>query len=76
VKLERALMRPLQALPGLLSVQEDSLTLSLEPENLTRDLPVALAAIADCGGIVEDVRTERPSLEEVFLHLTGRSLRD
>ena len=76
VKLEKGLSQALGALPGLISTQEDSLTLLLEPENLTHDLPVALAAIADCGGIVEDVRTERPSLEEVFLHLTGRSLRD
>lgn len=76
VKLERGLGRPLGALTGLINIQEDSLTLSFELESLTRDLPVALAAIADCGGIIEDVRTERPSLEEVFLHLTGRSLRD
>jgi ABC-2 type transport system ATP-binding protein len=76
VKLERGLSRALKPLPGLVNFQEDSLTLSFEPDNLTRDLPIALAAIAECGGIIEDVRTERPSLEEVFLHLTGRSLRE
>ena len=76
VHLERRLTLPPGKVPGLLGFQEDTLTLVLEPENLTRDLPTALAAIAACGGVVESVQTERPSLEEVFLHLTGRSLRE
>ena len=36
---------------------------------------VAAQAIADAGGRLTDVRLGEPTLEDVFIHLTGRSLR-
>lgn len=40
------------------------------------DDPVAALAEIQRGGTLHDFHVERPSLETVFLHLTGRSLRD
>jgi ABC-2 type transport system ATP-binding protein len=36
---------------------------------------VVAQAIADAGGRLTDVRLGEPTLEDVFIHLTGRSLR-
>lgn len=62
-------------LPGINATMKDR-TLTLELANLTQDLPDVLLAIRDAGGKVLAIRTSTPSLEEVFLHLTGRTLRD
>jgi ABC-2 type transport system ATP-binding protein len=45
-------------------------------EDMVAGLAEATAALRDAGIPVESVQTERPTLEEVFLHCTGRSLRD
>jgi ABC-2 type transport system ATP-binding protein len=42
----------------------------------SRLLPRLLAAIADVGGVVKGVEVVEPDLEAVFLHLTGKALRD
>jgi ABC-2 type transport system ATP-binding protein len=39
-------------------------------------LPVLLAAVAGIGATVTSVEVRQPDLEDVFLHLTGRALRD
>jgi len=41
--------------------------------DVARELPALLAA---AGGEIEDLRVEAPSLQAVFLHLTGRELRE
>ncbi|MCP3905685.1 MAG: ABC transporter ATP-binding protein [Planctomycetes bacterium] len=45
-------------------------------DDLARDLPRLLASAADTGATVTDVRIEAPSLQSVFIHLTGRELRE
>jgi ABC-2 type transport system ATP-binding protein len=64
------------ALPGATSHSLDGSILTLEVRDLNRDLPRALLALADLGIRYQSVRTREGTLEEVFLHLTGRSLRD
>lgn len=76
IDVDRPLGRPLTGVPGVVSVRQDAPSLTLELEDLTRDLPKALEAVAAQGGRIENVRTRQPSLEDVFLHLTGRHLRD
>jgi hypothetical protein len=39
-------------------------------------LPAVLAAITTAGARVERLTTHEPTLEDVFVHLTGRGLRD
>jgi len=50
--------------------------LSVELEDLNRDLSDVLMAIRSAGERIDSVQTMSPTLEEVFLHLTGRVLRD
>jgi len=61
---------------GTLGHTVDGATISLEIEDLSRDLPIALTALTNLGLTCRSVNTRQGSLEEVFLHLTGRSLRD
>jgi ABC-2 type transport system ATP-binding protein len=64
----------LEALRGLPGVKEASIS--------GRQLRVGLASLADLAPLlqwlpaVDHLQTERPTLETVFLHLTGRTLRD
>jgi ABC-2 type transport system ATP-binding protein len=39
-------------------------------------LPQLLTAVTDAGGTITGVELEEPNLEAVFLHLTGKALRD
>ncbi len=45
-------------------------------DDVAGDLPQLLTTVHDAGFTVEDVRVEAPSLHAVFLHLTGRELRE
>jgi ABC-2 type transport system ATP-binding protein len=45
-------------------------------ENVARELPPLLQQIADEGRAVDDVDVRGPSLQSVFIHLTGRELRE
>ncbi len=39
-------------------------------------LPALLTARVDAGVVAQSIRVVEPNLEDVFLHLTGRALRD
>jgi ABC-2 type transport system ATP-binding protein len=45
-------------------------------QDARRVLPAILAAVAEAGAVVKGVDVVEPDLEAVFLHLTGRALRD
>ncbi len=49
---------------------------TLRTDDVARDLPPVLARLAGAGVRVEDVDVEAPTLQAVFLHLTGRELRE
>jgi ABC-2 type transport system ATP-binding protein len=44
--------------------------------NVATDLPALLGQIAAAGGTIRDVRVQSPNLQDVFLNLTGRELRE
>jgi ABC-2 type transport system ATP-binding protein len=44
--------------------------------DVAKELPALLDAVRREGLGVEDVRVEAPSLHAVFIHLTGRELRE
>ena len=50
--------------------------LSARMENVALELPALLARIASDGRMVDEVEMRRPSLQSVFIHLTGRELRE
>lgn len=76
IRLRDSFPGDLSAVPGVTHAEYRHPTLILELAELTDTLPRVLEAIRLGGGAVESVTTERTSLEEVFLHLTGRTLRD
>ena len=45
-------------------------------ENVATELPSLLGAIRSAGAEVDDLRIEAPTLQAVFIHLTGRELRE
>jgi hypothetical protein len=61
---------------GVESAADDPRTLRAKVSNVSRDLPALLTAIAGQGREVEDVDVRGPSLQSVFIHLTGRELRE
>jgi hypothetical protein len=57
-------------------LRRDGDRIEVDAVDLNRDLPAVLAWLAGQGVRYTGVRTQEASLESVFLHLTGRSLRD
>jgi ABC-2 type transport system ATP-binding protein len=68
---------PMAALPsGVEASAEDPRLLRARVANVARELPALLTALAAQGREVEDVDVRGPSLQAVFIHLTGRELRE
>jgi ABC-2 type transport system ATP-binding protein len=67
---------PLSPPPGVEVAADDPRTLRAKVSNVARDLPALLGAISAQGREVEDVEVRGPSLQSVFIHLTGRELRE
>ena len=69
------LTEPLQSSNGF--VMDPSLmTVHAEIADVVSELPVLLGKINAEGGTIDDVEVRPPSLHAVFLHLTGRELRE
>ena len=68
--------RALGGATGVLSASGDGTTISLTVADAPTHLASLLATAARAGMAVTDVDVSRPDLEDVFLHLTGRALRD
>jgi ABC-2 type transport system ATP-binding protein len=64
------------ALPGVDVAADDPRMLRAKVANVARELPALLTAVAAQGREVEDVDVRGPSLQAVFIHLTGRELRE
>ncbi|HVT10879.1 MAG TPA: ABC transporter ATP-binding protein [Fimbriimonadaceae bacterium] len=76
IELESPPQRPLLFPDGVRDQELEGTTLTLEIEDLNADLPQALAALHSQDLRFVTVETKETSLEEVFLHLTGKNLRD
>src|SRR5262249_21933258 len=70
--LDRPLPRPLGGLPA----EADGRTVRLQVTDVAAELPPLLEQVRAAGCHVEDVGVQSPSLQLVFLHLTGRELRE
>lgn len=66
----------LRDLPGVLGVRVDGPVVSLQVTAAHEALPALLQLVERSGGGVAELRTHTPTLEDVFVSLTGRHLRD
>lgn len=68
---------PADTAPGGAEIDaEDARVIRAKVSDVARDLPALLAAVATQKRTVEDVDVRGPSLQAVFIHLTGRELRE
>lgn len=68
--------RTIDALDDVEAVSIESGVLLLAAGSASRRLPSILGAIAEAGGQVAETTLSRPSLESLFIKLTGRELRE
>ncbi len=69
-------LEALGALPAVHSAKMQAGRLVLAVEELHVALPGVLAALAAAGLVLENLSTHRATLEDVFVNLTGRQLRE
>ena len=65
-----------RAVPGVTRAELAEATLEVMAPDAGPVLGAAIAAITEAGASVRSVEVVEPNLESVFLHLTGRALRD
>lgn len=70
------LLQRIRALPGVRLSEADGTFLHLECAEVKDTLLRLLALLNELQLSLESIETEEPNLERVFLHLTGRGLRD
>ncbi|MCP4604954.1 MAG: ABC transporter ATP-binding protein [Proteobacteria bacterium] len=58
----------------IVAQQEELITLRIE--HLERMLPLILSEVNRQGAVIHSLKTRQTTLEDVFVHLTGRALRD
>ncbi len=63
-------------IPGVKTVNVENSTILITLKNGSRQLAGIISAATEQGIRIEGVKVEEPNLETVFLHLTGRGLRD
>jgi ABC-2 type transport system ATP-binding protein len=66
----------LRTLEGVIDARLDAGTYSLQAKELHRAVPALLAYLAAHGAPLTELRTHSATLEDVFVSLTGRHLRD
>jgi len=66
----------LRLLPGVREVSRDDGAIRLAVSDTQAALGALLGLLRERGLVVEDLRTHRPTLEDVFVALTGKHLRD
>jgi len=66
----------LARLPGAEIVANEPAAIVLAIPGASRVLPAVFAAIETCGGSILDTTISQPSLESLFIALTGRELRE
>ncbi|MCP3138681.1 ABC transporter ATP-binding protein [Pyxidicoccus xibeiensis] len=66
----------LRALPAVVSAQRHADRITLRVRELHLSLPAVLHEVEAGGGTLKHLSTRRPTLDDVFIGLTGRSLRE
>ena len=66
----------LEELPGVISANRNCSTVTVDLEDLDESLTRVLSQCKTRGASVKSIQSHIPSLEHIFLEVTGRSLRD
>jgi len=72
----QAARKALGTIEGAEVVSAEETTLRLTLEGASRRLPAILAAVTAAGGEIQETALSQPSLEALFIKLTGRALRE
>jgi ABC-2 type transport system ATP-binding protein len=70
------MLEPWRNIQGVTGISADEATLSVLVEDTNRVLPRLFEAAAGVPARITSIDISEPNLEAVFLHLTGRALRD
>jgi ABC-2 type transport system ATP-binding protein len=71
-----ALRERVKALPGVRMTEADAGSVELTCDDVPRTLIRLVAVLSELNVEMTGLETQEPNLERVFLHLTGRALRD
>ena len=66
----------LDALPDVVKVERDDGVVRLFVKSAARTLALIAGVVRESGDQIESLEVYRVSLERVFMHLTGKALRD
>ncbi len=66
----------LTATPFVHKIKVDAETLRIYVDNGAQNLPSLIDSVKEAGGIVSSVSIHQQSLEDVFIHYTGKSIRE
>lgn len=70
------LIAPLRALPFVKSLELDGASISIKLESAERHTAELVTVAVECGVGIQSIAVHKPTLEDVFLSLTGHSIRD
>jgi ABC-2 type transport system ATP-binding protein len=65
-----------RVLPGVTGASSSEHRIEILAEDASSILPALLSGVSEAGGTIAGVEVVEPNLEAVFLHLTGKALRD
>jgi ABC-2 type transport system ATP-binding protein len=68
-------LEQLRAMPGIQDVEQEGLHLTVHTRSGEKVVPQIINLVANCCEI-RDITVREPNLEEIFLRLTGKALRD
>lgn len=71
-----AIQNAITAIPFIHKVKIDENTLRVYVDNGAQNLPPLIDAVKGVGGIVSSASIHQQSLEDVFIHYTGKSIRE
>ena len=69
-------LRSLQGAGAIEVAQADAVNLTLVLPEASRRLPAIFAALAEAGAEVRETTLTQPSLESLFIRMTGKELRE
>jgi ABC-2 type transport system ATP-binding protein len=66
----------MRATPWIKSVTIEQNTVRLSMEKAETRVPAVVQAAVDCGVSLSSVNIRKPSLDDVFIHYTGKTIRE